>query len=257
MGQAIARPDDEAVKSIIRMKSETGPYAAAGAITCPAGSYAEIDGDKMARNLLSGASEAALAFLLQELHRRLIGTAYGQRAAVQMQKRQLLEPLARAAWVECLGTLKYISKNVFYVAGNHTTIPCESMPHPKGKSPPEHPCQRFSIFSRAREAKTTAQQRRGDNKNLAGIVCLVKGNLYSQLMTAKHNVPRLYNRSHNTAGNSLEISANTATIRWAGFPENTSAALHGPPTNLRRKADDYGNLYQNGGILQRPLGENA
>jgi hypothetical protein len=178
MGKAIARPDDKTIKSIIGMESEAGPGTARGTVEFVAGVNAEIYRNEMAGNLLGGTGKTRFAVVLQKLNGRLIGTAYSERTTIQMQNSQLLEPLACAGRVKCFCTLKYIGKYVFNVAGSHTTILCEAMSYAEGNSPPEHPCQRISTFSRTHQAQADAQQVQDDSGNLTGIAQLVKSKLH-------------------------------------------------------------------------------
>jgi hypothetical protein len=140
LSKAVARPDYKIVKSIIRMESQAGLVPLLAPIKSFDGVDVEINRDEMAGYLLSRAGETALAIVPQKLNRSSIGTAYSERAAIQMQNRQLLEPLACVGRVKCFCTLKYISKDVFNFGGCHTTVPCESMFDAKSNYPPEHPC---------------------------------------------------------------------------------------------------------------------
>jgi hypothetical protein len=91
-------------------------------------------------------------------------------------------------------------------------------------------------------------------ENLAGPLYFVKENFHSGQMTvtgaAKNSV-------RNKAVSKLEISLNPVTISWAGLLGNASGSFVPAPVNLWRKADDYGNILENGGIFQRPLEQNA
>ena len=172
-GKAVAGSDDKIVEGIIRMEPRAGPRVAASNIGF-AVAYAEIYGNQMAGDLLSGVRKAALAVVLQELNGGLVGTAYPKGAAVQMQNRQLLEPSACAGWIERLGTLKDISKDFFNFTGSHTAVPCESRPLSRTIHPPKIYIRWFSISTPYPPSMSHARRSPGVNKNVTRAAGTVK-----------------------------------------------------------------------------------
>jgi hypothetical protein len=167
MSKPVARPYDKIIKGIVRVKFKgsdfdfgelssgrsppqpgsrtvfllqnglirSGLEAPRAAVRFFVSVNAEIYGDKMACYLLSGPGETTFAIVLQELNGCFIGTTYPERAAIQMQYCQTIEPLAGVGRVKRFCTVDYISEYIFNFANCHVTILCESMPYAKNNCP--------------------------------------------------------------------------------------------------------------------------
>ena len=85
VSKTVARANHKILKIIIRMKSETGLAATISTADFFAGVNSEIQRDKMAGYLLGCMGETVFAIILQKLNGRLIGAAYSERAAIEMQ----------------------------------------------------------------------------------------------------------------------------------------------------------------------------
>lgn len=149
LSKSVARPYDKIIKGIVRVKfkgcyfvlllqnevTSPGREASRAAVGFFGGADTEIYRDKITCYLLSGQGETSFAIILQELNGSFIWTTYPERATIQMQYCQLVEPLADVGWVKRLCTVDYISENIFNFANCHATILCESMLYAKNNCP--------------------------------------------------------------------------------------------------------------------------
>ena len=114
MGQAIAWPDNKIFKSIIRMQPQSvrdklcsviSFFANAGSDTIHRKMVKiKINSYKMAGNMLSRVSKAALAIILEKTYSYFVRTAYFQGAAIQSANRKLIEPFSGVSRVNNLRT---------------------------------------------------------------------------------------------------------------------------------------------------------
>ena len=113
MSEAVARADDEIGKGIIGMQLRRGVVIAAWRGGLFVFGCAEVNADQMACNFLGGGCECALAVILQEADRCLVGAADEQCAAVEMLGGQVVEPFACVAGVDGLYAFDDIDENIF------------------------------------------------------------------------------------------------------------------------------------------------
>jgi hypothetical protein len=125
VGKTVARAHHKIVKGIIGMefKFRAGELRAARRFFVRLWRLnLEVNSDKMAGYLLGSTGEGVFTIITQKPGGRLIGTADPERAAIQMQNRQPVEPLAGVSRVKRLCAVEYISENIFNFPGCQATL---------------------------------------------------------------------------------------------------------------------------------------
>ena len=140
VGKAITGADDKIFKCIIRVQGVCVFVFWRVAVV-----DGELDGYKMARYLLCGASKCASAVFLQELGAIIIRAADFERPARQSNDAEIVKPLPRIDGVEHLCTVEYFRENIFYFTAGQDAFLYENDSHNK---------QRLSLTNNIRVIET-------------------------------------------------------------------------------------------------------
>jgi hypothetical protein len=142
VSKAVARTNHKTLKSIIwiELNLGTGELRAGGRnllVICD-----EFNADQMAGYLLGCPRKTAPAIVTQKPNGCLVGTADSQAAPIEVQHRQLLEPLAGIGWIQRFCSPKYIGENIFNWLSCQNTLLLNSLLRQWGLST-KHPYKRL------------------------------------------------------------------------------------------------------------------